>query len=610
VQSLQLVRGGSRPELQSRELQTVLPRLAGRHDIDSDDVDVLQAAYEFLRRVENFIQAFRDQQTHELPVDPIDRARLTVAMRCADWQELRAQLDMHRGNVASLFDKIAFRERGDDTESDSRSRLRELWNNSLALEDWSLALQQQGFADAEVIAEIIVAFKNTASHADIAASRRLREFVPNLLLLLQDSDRPKRALKRTLAVAEKVLRRSAYIALLNENAAAMGKLVGLCTRSAYVSRQIAHYPVLLDELLDPGIYNERISRSGMANELAERVAEAGESDSEAQMEILAKFQRTTQFRIALADFDGSLSTMRVSDCLTELAETVLECALKVAWRDLTEKHGKPGDAGFAIIAYGKLGGLELSYGSDLDLVFLHDSATAGQLTDGAKPLDHTMFLTRLVRRLVHFLTTQTASGVLYEIDTRLRPDGKSGLLVSSTEAFERYQEENAWTWEHQALLRARPVAGSSSIADKFLEIRHKTLTAGLHQETLRDDVISMRARMRKNLDKSDDELFDLKQGKGGIGDIEFLVQYLVLANAAEHPSVIQFSDNIRQLDALAETACIEQSTASQLQASYRDYRHHAHHLLLDEQSTLVAQSEFVQQRQFVTDTWNSFLAAG
>jgi len=612
VQSLQLVRGGSRPELQSRELQTVLPRLTGRHDIDADDVDVLQAAYEFLRRVENFIQAFRDQQTHELPVDRIDRARLTVAMRCADWQELRAQLDVHRGNVASRFEKIAFREQSGDRNgnSDLRARLRELWKNSLSPEDWALALREQGFADAEALAETIVAFRNSASHADVAASQRLREFVPNLLLLVKNSERPQMALKRTLAVAEKVLRRSAYIALLNENAAAMAKLVGLCTRSAYVSRQIAHYPVWLDELQDPSIYLERISRGSMENELVERVAEADESDSEAQMEILAKFQRATQFRIALADFDDSLSIMRVSDSLTELAETVLKYALKVAWRDLTEKHGKPGGAGFAIIGYGKLGGLELSYGSDLDLVFLHDSAAAGQLTDGAKPLDHTMFLTRLVRRLVHFLTTQTASGALYEIDTRLRPDGKSGLLVSSTEAFERYQEENAWTWEHQALLRARPVAGSSSIADKFLAIRRKTLTAGLHQETLRDDVISMRARMRKNLDKSDDEFFDLKQGIGGIGDIEFLVQYLVLANAAKHPSVIQFSDNIRQLDALVETACIDQSTASNLQASYRDYRHHAHHLLLDERSTLIAQNEFVQQRQFVTDTGNSFLAAG
>lgn len=610
VQSLQLVRGGSQPELQSRELQTVLPKLSGRHGISAEDVAVLQAAYEFLRRVENFIQAFRDQQTHELPVDPIDRARLTVAMRCADWSDLRAQLDVHRENVSRQFEKIAFREQSDATDGNSRRRLRELWNSSLTRNAWLPVLQEHGFADAESLAETIIAFRNTASHADVAARQRLRQFVPNLLLLLKDSDRPQVALQRTLAVAEKVLRRSAYIALLNENVAAMTKLVGLCTRSAYVSRQIARYPVLLDELLDPGIYSEKLSRDGMTKELAERAANVDESDSEAQMEILARFQRSTQFRIALADFDASLSIMRVSDCLTDLAETVLEYALQVAWRDLSAKHGSPGDAGFAIIAYGKLGGLELSYGSDLDLVFLHDSAIGGQLTDGAKPVDHTIFFTRMVRRLVHFLTTQTASGALYEIDTRLRPDGKSGLLVSSAEAFERYQEENAWTWEHQALLRARPVAGSSSIADKFAAIRHKTLTAGSHQDSLRSDVISMRARMRKKLDKSDAAQFDLKQGQGGIGDIEFLVQYLVLANAAKHPSVIQYSDNIRQLDALAQTACIDQATALQLQASYRDYRHRAHHLLLDERPTLVAQSEFVQQRQFVTDTWNSFLATG
>jgi glutamate-ammonia-ligase adenylyltransferase len=345
----------------------------------------------------------------------------------------------------------------------------------------------------------------------------------------------------------------------------------------------------------------------MEAELRQRLAEASGSDSEAQMEILGRFQRASQFRIALADFNGNLPIMRVSDCLTELAETVLSFALQVAWRDLTEKHGAPQEAGFGIIAYGKLGGLELSYGSDLDLVFLHDSVASGQLTDGAKPLEHTMFFTRLVRRLVHFLTTQTGSGMLYEIDTRLRPDGQSGLLVTSVDAFERYQEEHAWTWEHQALLRARAVAGSDTIAHEFERIRTKTLAAGLHQETLRNDVIAMRARMRKKLDKSDSERFDLKQGKGGIGDIEFLVQYLVLANAAEHGSVFHYSDNIRQLDALAETACIDRQTALRLQATYREYRNRAHHLLLDEQAPLVARDEFQEQRQFVADIWAQHL---
>jgi glutamate-ammonia-ligase adenylyltransferase len=568
----------------------------------------LQTAYEFLRRLENFIQATRDQQTHELPVDSIDRARMAVAMRCSDWSDLRAQLEQHRERVAKQFDKIAFREQDDDTSSDVRQRFAELWDNSRPVADWSQLLQEEGFPDADALANTIAGFKSSAAHADVAAIQRLQQFVPNLLVLLKDSAESQFALKRTLAVAEQVLRRSAYLALLNENSAAMSKLVSLCARSAYVAGQIARYPVLLDELLDPRIYTENISRKGMAAELAERLAEIVDDDSEVQMETLGKFQRATQFRIALADFDESLSIMRVSDCLTDLAETVLEHALQVAWRDMTEKHGKPGDAGFAIVAYGKLGGLELSYGSDLDLVFLHDSATGGQMTDGAKPLDHTMFFTRLVRRLVHFLTTQTGSGMLYEVDTRLRPDGRSGLLVTGVDAFERYQEENAWTWEHQALLRARPVAGSTKIAGEFARVRASTLTAGLHQETLRNDVITMRARMRKSLDKSDTAEFDMKQGEGGIGDIEFLVQYLVLTNAAEHLSVIEYSDNIRQLDALAESECIDAATAKQLQATYRDYRQRVHHLLLDERPALVAQSEFAEHRKFVIDTWLLYLA--
>jgi glutamate-ammonia-ligase adenylyltransferase len=374
-----------------------------------------------------------------------------------------------------------------------------------------------------------------------------------------------------------------------------------------VTRQVAQYPLLLDELLDPGDHLDKLSRAEMATDLAGRATAVSDADSEAQMEVLARFQRITQFRIAMADYDEALPIMRVSDCLTELAETLLEFALKIAWRDLSEKHGAPGTAGFAIIAYGKFGGLEFSYGSDLDLVFLHDSNEPGALTDGAKPLDHTMFFTRLVRRLMHYLTTRTASGILYEVDTRLRPDGKSGLLVSSIEAFERYQEENAWTWEHQALLRARAVAGSSTIAGRFAAIRRKTLMAGLHLDTLRTDVLSMRGRMRDKLDKTDADTFDLKQGKGGIGDIEFLVQYLVLANATRHPAVIEYTDNIRQLDALADNALLDAADAAGLQEIYRQYRHRAHHLLLDDVPTRVPQEAFVEERNFVARIWDACL---
>ena len=603
VQSLQLVRGGSRRDLQCQELQTVLPRLAGQQGIGDSEIAALQAAYTFLRRLENFMQAIRDQQTHELPADALDQARLAAAMRFADWNELRRALDAHRAEVARQFEKMVFRRQGEDPGAVPPDKLAELWDAAATRAEWEAALRAEGYAQADAIAAALEGFGGVAVHADRVSGRRLRQFMVNLLLMLKDTDEPVLALQRMLTVAERVMRRSAYLALLNENAAAMKRLVSLCARSAYVAREIARYPVLLDELLDPGVHNTRISREGLQADLAAQMQAVSPGDREAQLELLTKFQRANQFRIALADFNGSLPIMRVSDCLTYLAEVVLAHALQVAWADLTAVHGAPGDAGLGIIAYGKLGGLELSYGSDLDIVFLHDSAGAGHLTNGRKPLDHSMFYTRLVQRIVHILTTQTGSGMLYEIDMRLRPDGQSGLLVSSVDAFERYQEANAWTWEHQALLRARPVAGSDRIAQAFERIRYATLTAGLHHETLRKDVVSMRKRMRQQLDRSDAKIFDLKQGQGGIGDIEFLVQYLVLANAAAHPEVIHYSDNIRQLDALAASGCLDVSTAVRLQSTYRDYRQRVHRLLLDDQVALLAQSEFDAERRFVSEVW-------
>jgi glutamate-ammonia-ligase adenylyltransferase len=393
------------------------------------------------------------------------------------------------------------------------------------------------------------------------------------------------------------------------------RLVDLCGRSQYIADQIALYPVLLDELLDPRIYSVAVTKPELSTELQQQLAAVPANDSEAQMDSIVQYQTATKFRIAVADFNGSLPIMKVSDGLTWLAETVLDEALHVAWRDLTARHGVPSyvvdsarhEAGFGIIGYGKLGGLELSYGSDLDIVFLHDSHGESQLTNGEKPIDNTMFFARLVRRLVLFLTTQTGSGELYEIDTRLRPDGHKGLLVTSTDAFERYQEENAWTWEHQALLRARAVAGSTTVAAEFERIRKDTLIERVKRESLRGDVISMRQRMRKELDRSNAMQFDLKHGSGGIGDIEFLVQYLVLNFAKAHPDVIFYSDNIRQLDALTTAGCLERAVGDRLQDCYRSYRLRQHHLVLDGQRPLAGATEFQAERQFVTSVWDQWL---
>lgn len=611
AQTLQLVRGGSQPELQTPSLLAVLPRLVDQKGLRATDANRLLAAYRFLRKLENCIQAIRDEQTHELPADRVDRERLCLAMNFADWETLLATLEKHRTWVATYFDEVTFRGQNDVENSAFRQLVIEHWSAAAAVEVWRQMLEANEFTNAPEIAERIVAFRETSLAQKIskAATDRLQTFMPRLLRLAGERANPARAVARSLSVVEQVLRRSAYLALLNENQLAAERLVRLCEKSAYIARELARYPVLLDELLDPRLLTEPLPKPTLLAEL--RGAGDDRDDSEVQMEQLARFQRGHMFRIAVADFTDTLTIMKVSDSLTFLAEAVLEHALSIAWADLAAKHGQPcyelegkqHIAGFGVIAYGKLGGLELSYGSDLDVVFLHDSRGTSQVTNGGKPLDNAIFYQRLVRRMVHFLTTRTSTGELYEIDTRLRPSGRKGLLVTSTDAFERYQVENAWTWEYQALLRARPVAGSTALGAQFDRIRAETLTTRIKLDTLRDDVLSMRARMRKELDKSEAEFFDLKHGQGGVGDLEFIVQYLLLQNAGRYPDVIEYTDNIRQLDGLARCGVITLEVATELQDIYRAYRRRQHHLVLNDETMIVSDAEFEAERAAVVRHW-------
>ena len=618
AQSLQLVRGGSDPALQSPELQKVFPALANVKGLAASTVSELLAAYVVLRSLENAMQAIHDRQTHDVPRDFVEQSRLALALNYDSWQALTDDLDVRRQQVRKHFDDLLFSIGEESSQSGLTQALTNLWESGASAEQWQAALQENAYREAGLLAATIGGFATDSllRQIDATAERRLGRFMPFLMLQLRDRQFPNLILERILRVVSQILRRSAYVSLLIENPAVLGRLVGLCEKSAYLAQEIARYPVLLDELLDPRLHSATITAANMREDLEQRVKSIGAADSERQIEVLAQFQRANLFRIAIADHSGNLPIMKVSDRLTELAEIVLTRALEIAWTDLVKKHGTPtcsaehGErkAGFGVIAYGKLGGMELSYRSDLDLVFLHDSSGTKPETDGDNPLDNSMFFGRLVRRLTHFLTSQTASGALYEVDTRLRPSGRSGLLVSTVEGFERYQEDNAWTWEHQALLRSRPVAGSAVIAREFERIRSETLRHRVHRDTLLEDVLSMRARMRKQLDKSTAQQFDLKQGAGGIGDIEFLVQYLVLKNAGEHPAVIHYPDNIRQLGTLSAAGCLAESAVVQLQEIYKAYRLCLHRLALDEQLPLVGNDEFVQEREFVIQTWERELA--
>ncbi len=615
VQSLQLVRGGDRSELKTPSLLRALPLLGDDRGVGADGALELLDAYRYLRRIENFIQAIRDKQTHELPADDVDRARLCVAMGVSGWDALLEELDRHRAVVTKHFDAIAFR--GEPAAGRADDDYESLWEAGAATSEWQALLAKRGVADAADVATALTGFQHlpAAQKADATSTARLQTFVPRMLRLVEARPGAAVAVERALSIIEQILRRSAYIALLNENQLAASRLLHLCERSDYIATEIARFPVLLDELLDPRLVTGPLAKADILAEFDDR--RTADDDIESQTEQLAQFQRATMFRIAVADFAGELPIMKVSDSLTFLAEAVLDITLRLAWDDLAVRHGEPtyvldGErlkAGFGIIGYGKLGGLELSYGSDLDIVFLHDSVGDKQVTDGDRPLDNAVFFQRLVRRLVHILGTRTRTGQLYEIDTRLRPSGRKGLLVTSVEAFERYQEEHAWTWEHQALLRARPVAGSDAIGTEFERVRTETLKGRVRRESLRDDVLSMRAKMRAELDRGAAGQFDLKHGEGGVGDIEFLVQYLVLANADAHPAVIEYSDNIRQLDVLAASGIVGAEAASELQDIYRAYRVRQHHIALEDEVDVVDGAEFLPERRRVRELWRQYLEA-
>ena len=613
VQSMQLLRGGAKPELARPELLEVLPLLADGRTFTASDCEALRAAYVVLRRAENFIQGMRDRQVHDLPTDPVDQVRLAYAMGAVSWEALETEIAAARAGVRQRFADIAF---GSDEPISRSHPCTALWRDDADPAVWHSVFATTE-AEIDRLRNRVATFREDrqTQKADKIALRRLDELMPRLLEHIASTPTPLASLERVLAIVSSVLRRSAYLALLLENPAAARRLVDLCARSRYLAGEIALYPMLLDELLDTRVHGEGLSRDELAAARDARLARVDQDDAEMAVEALAQFQRATLFRIAVADFNDRLPLMKVSDALTFLAEVVLEAALDIAWDELTARYGRPtystggevAPAGFGIVAYGKFGGLELSYGSDLDIVFVNDSTGDDQQTDGDRPLDNAVFFMRLARRLIHFLTTQTRSGVLYEIDTRLRPSGRKGLLVTTLAAFARYQESDAWTWEHQALLRARAVAGGPDIVTSFESIRRHTLMISVNRETLADDVIDMRRKMRLELDRSDAEWFDLKHGTGGLGDIEFLVQYLVLLNAPGDPALIEFSDNIRQLDALRNAGLLTAGEAEQLQDVYRTYRQRQHHLALDEQKPLVPASEFVDEVAVVRSLWRRAL---
>lgn len=611
-QVFQIIRGGRDTELQIRPIQTVLRRLGEKELLPDYVVQELDLAYRFLRLVENRIQAWRDEQDHKLPEDPAGRLRIARAMDFADWPGFMQALDAHRQRVQEHFDKVfAAPQAGDEDQDDPYVSL---WKQHLEDERAHAFLSKAGFADPAQLLERLSLFRDSAACRSLSARGwdRLDHLMPMLLEAVAGRKSPDVAFERVLKLIGAVVRRTAYLALLVENPIALSQLVRLTAISPWIATQLSRHPLLLDELLDPRRLYAPLRRQNLLNELAMLMSSVEAADQEQQMERLRQFAQSNMLRVAAADLTGVIPLMVVSDYLTDIAEVTVAATLDQTYAHLVQRHGRPqdvlgADSGFAVIGYGKLGGIELGYGSDLDLVFLHGNRGPNGVTDGGKPLANDVFYARLGQRLIHMLNTQTASGLLYEVDMRLRPNGGAGLLVSSLDAFAEYQSESAWTWEHQALLRARFIAGDTLVAEQFARIRQKILARERDADALRKDVREMREKMRKQLDRSREQRFDLKQGHGGIADIEFMVQYAVLRWAFRYPDMLQWTDNIRLLEALQRNDLLPGDAAQQLADAYRALRSEYHRYSLQDEPGLMPESRLSEQRACVKRHWNALM---
>ena len=616
VQSFQLIRGGRLQSLQVQSFKQALDEVAAEGLLEQEIKIQLWQAYQFLRNTEHAIQAIDDKQTQQLPTDELWQQHLATVMGETSWDKFLHCLDAHRDNVHRCFANMIADEEEASTKQDSPHLD---WRPEMNADESIALLQGLNYQQPDVIIETLKQFYASRSVVALAAVPRARldSLMPEVLRVCATQEESDRTFSLVFNLIQAVIRRSVYLTLLIENAQALEQLALLCQRSQWIADQLTAFPDLLDELLDPRNLYATQSKTDLQDQLRQQTLRLDANDQEQQMEVIRYFVRACNLRIAASEITGRVSLMEASDQLTWTAEVVVEHVANVAWHQMAAKYGTPvptmdktydgATPGFIVVAYGKVGGLEMGYKSDLDLVFLHDNLV-GETVGGPKSVDSSTFFARLGQRIIHLLSTSTHAGMAYEIDMRLRPSGNSGMLVSSLSSFAKYQQQNAWTWEHQALVRSRVIAGDKITAQRFNAIRIDQLCQKRNIEKLRTDVAEMRIKMRKHLDKSTkDGKYCLKQASGGIVDIEFMVQFAVLAWSHKFEQLVQWTDTVRLLETMSHTEVISEHQAQQLIQAYKIFRSAAHDLQLQNQPAEVLLSEFTDQREAVQLCWQSFI---
>ncbi|WHR56920.1 bifunctional [glutamate--ammonia ligase]-adenylyl-L-tyrosine phosphorylase/[glutamate--ammonia-ligase] adenylyltransferase [Acinetobacter haemolyticus] len=599
VQVFQLIYGGSRRELQDRQCLVNLQHLGQAELLDAQAVIDLEDAYLFLRRVEHAIQALNDQQTQSLPTEPDLRQRMLDTLGFADWSAFLAELNQKRDKVKVQFKQL-IQEKEFSAPIDDFIQLEQQLNAVLDPDAQNLI---QNFWHGQALRKI-----------PASALERLKKFWPHLIEAILQSDRPQVALLRLMPLVESVLRRTVYLVMLMESRGALQRLVKMATVSPWICEELAQYPVLLDEFLsmDFGLPQ----RQDLEDSLRQQLLRIEIDQVEDQMRVLRLFKKSNVLTVAASDVLAESPLMKVSDALTDIAEVSVQATLNLAYEAVAQRHGYPlsntGERcsldakGFAVIGYGKLGGIELGYGSDLDLVFIHTFEEQSE-TDGRKSISGAEFAIRVAQKFMSLMTTQTLDGRVYEIDTRLRPSGEAGMLVTSLKAFEQYQQKSAWLWEHQALVRARSIAGEKALCQQFEKVRCQILTQVRDENMVREEVIKMRQKMKDHLGSSSEQkkhgIFHLKQDSGGIVDIEFMAQYAVLAWSGTNPDLAHYSDNVRILEDAAKAGCLSSEDATALIHAYLRERAESHRLALANQSMQVNAADWHDTREIVCKLW-------
>jgi glutamate-ammonia-ligase adenylyltransferase len=604
VQLQQLIRGGREPELRARGLEPALAALRAGGHVEGPRADALLQAYRLLRHVENRLQMLREAQAHTLPEDDFERLRLARGLGQADFAGLLAALNAERARVRAAFEEV-FEGGRSDSSTPRAGLLLDYWRQIDRQPPIEL-LRQAGFTHPDEAQQRLLQFAGSPARAQLSARARARldRLVPALLEALPARPQPQKLLERVLNFLTAVLRRSSYLALLDESAPARERLLDTFVASTWMAERLCAHPLLLDELLDTRSQGAPDSLQVIEGELGQALIEVALDDPEQLLPALNEFRQSVAFRIARATLFGGQAAGDSARQLAWLAEVIVARLLDRAEAEVIATHGRLPDSGLALLGFGSFGALELGFNSDLDLVFLYRSREGAE-SDGARPLDAPRYYQRVVQKLISWLGMTTTGGRLYEVDLRLRPDGSKGLLISTLASFEAYQRERAWLWEKQALVRARFVCGDAQIGAGFERVRAQVLAEPRALIDVLREVAAMRRRMREALDRSRTGEFDLKQGEGGLVDLEFLLQAGVLALGAGHPALVESRESAALIQRCADAGWCDPETAQTLAKAHAELLALGLACTLDGRPRLVPETKAPEAaRQAIAQAWN------